>query len=63
MIAVAVAVPLLPLAAGIVWLLSPEQVRLRSLIVTEQIIGAICERLERATMVAHDSIVFFPAPI
>jgi hypothetical protein len=31
--------------------------------VTEQIVGAICERLERATMVALDSIVFFPAPI
>jgi hypothetical protein len=32
MIAVAVTVPLLLLAAGVVWLLSPEQVRLRSLI-------------------------------
>jgi hypothetical protein len=31
-IAVAVAVPALPLAAGVAWLLSPEQVRLRSLI-------------------------------
>ena len=31
--------------------------------VAEQILGAICERLERATMVALDSIVFFPAPI
>ena len=31
--------------------------------VAEQIVGAICERLERATMVALDSIVFFPAPI
>jgi len=31
--------------------------------VAEQIVGAICERLESATMVALDSIVFFPAPI
>jgi hypothetical protein len=31
--------------------------------VAEQIVGAICERLERPTMVALDSIVFFPAPI
>ena len=27
---------------------------------TEQILGAICERFERATMVALDSIVLFP---
>jgi hypothetical protein len=33
------------------------------LIVTEQILGATCERFERATMVALDLIVFFPAPI
>jgi hypothetical protein len=31
--------------------------------VAEQIVGAICERLERATVVALDSIVLFPAPI
>jgi hypothetical protein len=32
MVAVAVTVTLWPLAAGIVWLLSPQQVRLRALI-------------------------------
>ena len=32
-------------------------------LVTEQIVGAICERLERATMVALDPIVFFRSPI
>jgi hypothetical protein len=31
--------------------------------VTERIVGAICERIERATLVALDSIVFFSAPI
>jgi hypothetical protein len=31
--------------------------------VAEQIVGAVCERLESATVVALDSIVFFPAPI
>jgi hypothetical protein len=30
---------------------------------TEQIFGANCERLERATMAALDPIVLFPAPI
>ena len=31
--------------------------------VTEQILGAICERFGRAIMVALDLIVFLPAPI
>jgi RNA-directed DNA polymerase len=31
--------------------------------VAQQIVGAICERLGRATMVALDSVVFFPVPI
>jgi hypothetical protein len=30
---------------------------------TEQSFGAICERLERATLAALDPIVFFPPPI
>jgi hypothetical protein len=38
-------------------------VSLKSEGVTEQIVGAMCERLERATMMALDSIVFFPASI
>jgi hypothetical protein len=30
---------------------------------TEQTIGAICERLVRATIAALDRVVLFPAPI
>jgi hypothetical protein len=30
---------------------------------TEQIVGAVCDRFERATLVALDPIVLLPAPI
>ena len=43
-------------------LIAPAE-HLEFLGVTEQILGAICERFGRAIMVALDLIVFFPAPI